>query len=233
MQRLWLFTCLLSVLMISQALAAEEGFRPIFDGQSLDGWDGNPKFWRVEDGAITGQTTADNPTKVNTFLIWRGGKPADFELRAEYRMPEPGFANSGIQYRSQEKPNMPWVVGGYQADMTGDDQYTGILYEERGRGILTLRGQKVEVGPNHKPTVVGHLGDSDELKKAIRPQEWNEYRIVAQGNRLQHIINGQLMSETTDNDPERRSESGIIALQLHAGPPMKVQFRNLRIKDLP
>jgi hypothetical protein len=125
------------VLFPAVALADDAGFIPIFDGKTLEGWDGNPAFWRVEDGAITGQTTKDNPTQGNTFIIWRQGALDDFELKLEYRIIG---GNSGIQYRSFEKPDDPewkrWVIGGYQADFEAGDTYSGILYGERFRGVL-------------------------------------------------------------------------------------------------
>ena len=227
---------LLFLLLIARGVAGgEEGFKPIFDGRTLHGWDGDPKFWRVEDGAITGQTTAENPAKNNTFLIWRGGRPADFELKLEFRMPNPGFANSGVQYRSREEPQKVgrWVVGGYQADMDGQNQYTGILYDERGRGILAIRGQKTVVGDDHRPKLVEQFGDADELAKVIKSRQWNEYQIIARGNHLVQKINGRLMIDVTDNDTKNRKLEGILALQIHAGDPMKVQFRNIRLKQLP
>jgi hypothetical protein len=218
-------------LPLGSARAAEDqGFHAIFDGKTLDGWDGDPKFWRVEDGVITGETTKENPARRNTFLIWRGGKPADFELKAEFRMPNPGFANSGIQIRSWEGPEK-WRVSGYQPDMDADNHYTGICYGEGYRGILAQRGQKVVIGKDHKPKVVQQFGDSKELAKAIKQHEWNEYYIVAQGNHIIQRINGQLMCELTDEDTVARKD-GIIAFQIHAGPPMKVQFRNVRLKEL-
>jgi hypothetical protein len=227
------FTSAISVLMTVQAFAAadDDGFRPIFDGRSLAGWDGNPKLWRVEDGVITGETTAANPAKGNTFLIWRGGKPADFELKAEFRMPNPGFANSGIQIRSWEGPEK-WRVSGYQPDMDAENEYTGICYGENYRGILAQRGQKVVVGTDHKPKVVEQFADSKELARVIKKRDWNEYHVIAQGNRIIQEINGQLMCELTDEDSLARKD-GVIALQIHVGPPMKVQFRNIRIKELP
>ena len=151
-----------SVAVASDSVASEvdkEGFRAIFNGNSLDGWDGDPRLWRVEEGAIVGQTTAENPAKYNNFLIWRGGKPADFELKAEFRMPGTEFANSGIQIRSWEGPKK-WQVSGYQPDMDRDNQYTGICYGENFRGILAGRGQKVVIGTDHKPRVVEQFGDS-------------------------------------------------------------------------
>jgi len=236
MQRSTRLLALLVMFLIGRGAAGgEEGFKPIFDGKTLQGWDGDPKHWRVEDGAITGQTTTENPAQGNTFLVWRGGKPADFELKLEFRMPDAGFANSGVQYRSREEPKKvgKWVVGGYQADMDGDNQYTGILYDERGRGILALRGQKTVVGADHRPKVAELFGDSKELAKVIKNHQWNEYRIIARGNHLVQKINGRLMIDVTDNDPKKRRMEGILALQIHAGDPMKVQFRNIQLKELP
>ena len=219
---------LLAMLPLAAMAAEEEGFKPIFDGKSLEGWDGNPKFWSVQDGAITGETTPDNPTKGNTFIIWRGGTPGDFELKLEYRLRN---HNSGIQVRSFEVPDAKWVVGGYQADIAEATQFDGILYGERFRGILAQRGDKTVIGPDHKPKVVGKIGDRDELLKAVKRGDWNEYHIVAKGNVLTHSVNGQQMIECTDEDKEVRRKDGIIAFQLHAGPPMKVQFRNIRLKE--
>jgi hypothetical protein len=236
MQRFTKLLALLVVFLIARsAAAADEGFKPLFDGKTLQGWEGDSKFWRVEDGTITGQTTAENPAPNNTFLIWRGGKLADFELKAEFRMPNAGFANSGIQYRSRVEPEKigRWVVGGYQADMDGDNQYTGILYDERGRGILALRGQRTVIRDNHHAKVVGVFGDPKELAKSIKNRRWNEYDIIARGNHLIQKINGQVMVDVTDNDPAKRRMEGVLALQVHAGDPMKVQFRNVRLKELP
>jgi type 1 glutamine amidotransferase len=203
----------------------EQGFKSLFNGQDLSGWDGNPKFWSVQEGTITGQTTADNPTSGNTFLIWREGTVDDFELRLSYKIVG---GNSGIQYRSKDHGN--WVVGGYQGDFEAGDTYSGILYEERGRGILAQRGQKTEIGPDGKVNVVATLGDTKEIQAAIKKEDWNDYVIIAQGNQLKHVINGKVTAEVTDNQPEKRSMSGILALQLHAGPAMTVQFKNIRIK---
>ena len=148
-------------LLLTAATAADnggDGFVCLFDGKTLDGWEGKSQFWSVRDGAITGQTTAENPTKGNTFIIWRGGKVADFELRLKFRM-EGG--NSGIQYRSTEMDN--FVVGGYQADFDSGNNYTGILYEERGRGILVPRCKKLVVGEDGSKEVVGSTCDEKDL----------------------------------------------------------------------
>lgn len=213
----------------------EEGFRSLFDGQTLQGWDGDPTYWRVEDGVITGESTPEKPLNRNTFIIWCGGQPADFILRLEYRILSPK-ANSGIQYRSYEKPEEwgRWVIGGYQADITDiSAPYSGILYDEHGRGILAKRGQKVVVGDDHKPKVTETFGDEAALAKVINPNGWNHYEVIARGFHLQQKINGHLMVDVTDNDTTGRRSSGLIALQLHAGPPMKIQFRNIYLKELP
>jgi len=223
------FLSLLGLLSLTplQATAADDGFKTIFDGKTLDGWDGNPKFWRVEDGAITGETTPENPTKGNTFIIWRGGKPADFELKLEYRLRN---HNSGIQVRSFEVEDSKWVVGGYQADIA-DNHFNGILYGERYRGILALQGDKVLIDEGGKRSVVGKIGDKEELLGHIKKGEWNEYHVVGKGNTLTHSVNGHQMIELVDNHKDVARADGIIAFQLHAGPPMKVQFRNVRLRE--
>ena len=207
----------------------EEGFISIFDGKSLTNWDGNPKFWSIRDGAITGTTTKDNPTNGNTFVIWRGGEVDDFELRLRFKIVG---GNSGIQYRSEDKGN--WVVGGYQGDFESGDKFSGILYEEKGRGILAQRGQITYVRPGDKPNieVVATVGESSEINKVIKKEDWNDYKIIADGNRIMHIINGRLTCQVTDLDKDKGKESGVLALQLHAGPPMVVQFKDIRIKPL-
>ncbi len=217
------------------AATAQPGPQKLFNGKDLSGWDGNSKLWSVQDGAITGQTTADNPAKENTFLIWTNGTVADFELRCSYRIipgDDKGFGNSGIQYRSKIFDPAKWVVGGYQADMEAGKTYSGILYEERIRGIMAERGEKVLWTKDCKKEVTGKTGDSNEIQASIKAADWNEYVIIAKGNHLQHFINGKLTIDVTDDCESKRAASGILALQLHAGPPMKVQFKNLVIKKL-
>jgi putative membrane-bound dehydrogenase-like protein len=214
--------------------AQEDGFVSLFDGKTLDGWDGNPEFWRVEDGTITGQTTADQPTKGNTFIIYRGAEFGNFELRFDYKIIG---GNSGVQYRSFEpdREKEKWVVGGYQGDFEAGETYSGILYGERFRGILANRGQKTELtrkDGKFESKVVGSVGESAEIQAKIKNEDWNDYSITADGFHFVHKINGVLTADCTDNDKQDRRASGIIALQLHAGPPMKVQFRNIRIKKL-
>lgn len=215
----------------------EDGFVSIFDGKTLKNWDGNPDFWTVKDGAITGETTKDNPTKGNTFIIWRGGDVSNFELKLQYKIigtVEKKRANSGIQYRSFEVKDQKWVVGGYQADFEAGDTYSGILYGERFRGILAGRGEKTEImrTPDQKKIFikkVGKVGDSKKIQSKIKAEDWNDYHIIAKDFHFVHKINGVTTCEATDLERQRR-ESGIIALQLHAGPPMRVQFRNIRLK---
>jgi hypothetical protein len=207
----------------------ETGFQPIFDGASLKGWDGDPAFWRVENGAIVGETAADKQPKQNTFLIWRGGSPADFELKLEYKLTS---HNSGIQIRSIELPDIKWAMKGYQADMDAAQRYTGQLYEERGRGFLAMRGQFTHIPEGKRAGLVGSLGDGEQLKQFIKPGDWNEAWIIARGNTIVQLINGHVMSMLIDDDTAGRRLDGLIGLQVHTGPPMKVEARNIRLKKL-
>src|ERR1051326_2968461 len=215
---------------------AEKGFLSLFNGKNLSGWDGNPKLWSVKDGAITGQTTVENPAKGNTFLIWTNGTVGDFELRCSFKIvpgDSHGFANSGIQYRSKVLNHDNWVVGGYQADMEAGPTYTGILYEERmTRGIMAKRGETVVWDTNCLKRVTGSLGQSEDLQAAIKKGDWNQYVVIAQGNHLQHFINGKQTVDVIDDCVEKRATNGVLALQLHQGPSMKVEFRDLRLKKL-
>jgi hypothetical protein len=216
-----------SFLTVAGPLRADD-FQPLFNGKDLTGWEGNPKLWSVKDGAIVGTTDGKIPT--NTFLLWNG-TAADFELHARFRLKG---GNSGIQYRSKWLKNAGnFVVGGYQADMDADNTYTGILYEERGRGILAQRGQKVVIAANGDKFAVGTTGDPAKLKAAIKPDEWNDYVIVASGNKLTQTINGRQTIEVIDHQASRRAMDGIIALQLHAGYSMTVEFKDIRLKKLP
>ncbi|MEX2173750.1 MAG: PVC-type heme-binding CxxCH protein [Pirellulaceae bacterium] len=226
---LLLFAALIPLFCLAPAVAAEDeaGFEPLFGGKTLAGWEGNPDFWSVQEGVITGQTTTENPTKGNTFLIWRKGNPADFELRLEFRIVG---GNSGVQYRSKETDK--WVMAGYQADFDAAGQWAGTLYEEKGRGVLAKRGQKVVVAADGKKNVVGETATEQQILDSIKKEDWNSYSITAQGNHLVQKLNGIVTVDLTDEQADKRAEKGLIALQLHAGPPMTVQFRNLRIKKL-
>lgn len=215
----------------SKAVAAhEDGFMPLSDGKSLDGWEGDPALWSVQDGMIVGQTSADKPIKHNTFLIWKKGTVGDFELRFSYRM---HGGNSGVQYRSKVIDEKEHIVGGYQADADAGNTFTGILYDEAGvaggRGIMSERGTKTTYDENGEKKVE-RVADDNELKKVIKAEEWNEYVVTVKGNHMIHQINGKVMSETIDNSSKALKE-GVLALQLHAGPPMKVEFKDLRIKE--
>lgn len=210
---------------------SKENFKPIFNGKNLDGWKGDTSVWRVENKTIIGEVTADKPLKSNTFLIYDDAEPANFELKAEYRITESG--NSGIQYRSEMFENLPYTLKGYQADIDGNNVYTGQNYEERGRGFLAKRGENAVLEPGKDPQITGSLGNGDSLKNVIKKADWNEIHIIARGNRLTHYINGVLMSDVTDNDTGLSKAKGLIGFQAHVGPPMKVEYRNILIKLLP
>ena len=235
--RLTLYSLLAAVSVAGcQAAESEVGFTSIFNGKDLTGWDGNPALWSVKDGAITGTTKAEAPIKANTFLIWTNGSPGDFELRLKYKIVgnNPGNqANSGIQYRSKVIDQSQWIAGGYQADIEAGNNHTGILYEERmTRGIMALRGEKVLWTGDSKKQVTGKLSTAEEVQAVIKPGDWNEYRVVAKGNVLQHFINGKQSVEVVDETKEKAATSGIIGLQLHVGPPMTVQFKDIRLREL-
>ena len=233
----FLLTALLAATV--SASAAYPGFRSLFNGENLAGWKGNLTLWSVRDGAITGQTTLEKPAKGNTFLVWEGGDVKNFELHARFRLlpnNDKKFANSGIQYRSRIVDPADWVVAGYQGDMDGDGKYIGMLYEEKGRGIIAQPGQKVRVSNVEGKTkleVTGVTTPAEELSAAIHPGEWNEYVIIADGNHLQHFVNGKLTADVTDLDEAHAAKSGVLALQLHVGLPMTVQFRDIQLKTLP
>ncbi len=206
-----------------------EGFVPLFNGKDLTGWTGDAKFWSVRDGAITGQSTKENPLRHNTFLVWDGGDVADFELRVTCRIKG---NNSGIQYRSKLVDPDKFVVHGYQADFGSGESHNGKLYDEGGRAALAQPGQTVVVRADGKIEVVGMLGDLAQIKKGIPEDTWIEYTIIARGNRLVHQIDGQTMIDATDEQPDKGALSGLLALQMHGGEPMTVQFKNVRLKIL-
>lgn len=204
-------------------LPAQAGWQSLFNGKDLDGWSGDTRLWRVEDGTLVGETD-DTGRKIdeNSFLIWQGGEPGDFELEFQARIT--GNNNSGVQYRSRVLDPARWVVGGYQMDLHPKPAYLGMLYEERGRGIACERGQRVKLGD--APSATGTL-EVPEVDLAV----WNSYRIVAQGFVLRHFINGKLAAEIQDVQPEKRAAKGIVALQVHAGPAMKAEFKDIRIRS--
>ena len=229
-----------------QTDAVEEGFVKIFDGKTLDGWEGDPTYWSVRDGVLFGEITPETVVKRNTFIIWQGDMPPDFELKLEYRVSDQG--NSGINYRSELVEGVPFALRGYQADLNGGGKvYVGSNYEERRRTTLASQGEIVVVPSaensdslelykeKNKWTardVTGSLGSSESLKSEIKDRDWNEYHLIIKGNRLKHIVNGVLMSDVTDNDPVNRRMDGLLGVQVHVGPPMTIEYRNIRIKEL-
>jgi hypothetical protein len=216
------------------ATGDEPGFKPIFDGKTLTGWEGDPKYWRVEDGALVGEITPETIIKSNTFIIWKGGAPADFELKADYRITSGG--NSGINYRSVVVPDTvtptnKFAMRGYQFDIDGANRYTGQNYEEKGRLFLTLRGQVTHVVGGQKPIILSTIGDAAALAEFIT-KDWNAIHMIIRGNTLIHMLNGHLMSVVIDDDASGRMMKGEIGVQVHVGPPMKVEYRNFRLKEL-
>lgn len=220
-----LFAALFFALPITSR-ADDKGFTPIFDGRSLDGWRGKSQFWSVRDGAITGETTKENPTDGNTFLIFQK-LVADFELRLQIRIVS---GNSGIQYRSIDLGNS--VVHGYQADVDATDQFLGDLYEEGGRGSLAKGCDKIEIAEDGTKAVTGKTCEPSELAKALRRDDWNDYRVTAKADRLVQEINGVVTIDVIDRERNKARTVGVLALQLHAGMPMLVQFRDIRLKML-
>jgi hypothetical protein len=209
------------------AEAAQPRFVSLFNGRDLTGWDGDADLWRVQDGAITGELREGQKLPFNKFLIWRGGEPRNFELHMSFWQ---AGNNSGIQYRSRELTDVgPFSVGGYQCDVHPNPPYNAQLYDERGRGIVAMRGQKVLLDEHGDKWLIGTTGPVEP----IRNDEWHVFTVIAQGNRLIHNIDGQLAIEVIDHDAERRALAGILAIQLHGGPPMKVQVRDVWLKVLP
>lgn len=218
---------LLLVCTLCAAGSAEGEFRDLFNGKDLTGWKGNPQYWSVQNGAITGQTTKESPLPFNQFLIWQGESLRNFELRMKVRVE--GNNNSGIQYRSRLMPERgEYVVGGYQVDIHPKLEYNGMLYEERGRGIIAEAGQKVIIDEDGVKWIVGSTGPISQTKMS----DWNEYSVIVQGNRLIHKLNGRTTVEIIDHEVAKRALEGAIALQIHQGPPMKVQFMAIQLKEL-
>jgi hypothetical protein len=209
---------------------SDTGFRQIFDGKTLDGWDGDPAYWRAENGELVGEVTAVNLLKRNNFIIWRGGKPKNFELKAEYRISELG--NSGINYRSVETLGTRWALRGPQADIDGQNGGTGQNYEEGGRGLLALRGDVTYIATGSSPQIIAMLGTSDELKTFIKVNDWNRYHLIVRGDLMIHVLNGHIMSEVIDDDRLNHRFKGLVGVQVHVGPPMKVEYRHVLLRTL-
>ncbi len=211
----------------------EAGFKPIFDAKTLAGWEGNPVYWRAENGILVGEITPSTVIKSNTFIIWRGGSPADFELKLDYRITEAG--NSGINYRSvvvpdPVTPENKFAMRGYQFDLDGRRRYDGNNYEEKGRLFLAVRGQLSHVVGGRPPIVLSSFATSDDLA-TVPTSDWNAAHLIVRGNSATHILNGRLMSITIDDDAPNRKLQGLIGMQVHTGPPMKIEYRNIRLKS--
>ncbi len=244
--------CLALPLLAYAAIAQDDeaGFKPMFNGTDLTGWSGSPDLWSVKDGAIRGETTKEHPTQGNTFLVWdgddQGAEATNFELRLKVRI---HHGNSGVQYRSRRFPakegaQNQWLVCGYQMEVRNEPGLAGFIYDERfARGRICLVGEKVEmtVGEDGKwqKNVVGSVGDNAAIAQAYRKAQsednppWNDYVIIADGNNVKQWINGVQTVDLTDLDEKARHNSGIFALQIHAGNPMWVEFKDLRLKRLP
>jgi hypothetical protein len=214
------------------------GMHSIFNGKDLADWDGDPRLWSVRDGAIRGETTAEHPAKGNTFIIWKGGKTKDFDLRLSFRCNATN--NSGIQYRSKhitdgKVPNN-WVVRGYQHEIRNENKLPSVssfIYDEGGkRGRLCLVGEKATWEPSGQKVERNDLIDQAAFEKLFKLDDWNDVAIIARGNHIRHYLNGRLVVDFTDNDPQLALSEGILALQLHAGKPMWAEYKNIRIAEL-
>jgi hypothetical protein len=223
--RLRHFSALLFTLA-APLLAADDGFKPLFNGKDLAGFDGNPDLWSVEDGCITGKTKGPDHLTYNQFLIWRGGTVKNFELRAKIKQ---SGNNTGIQYRSKELPDIGrWSVGGYQCDVHPTAANNAMLYDEKGRAVVAQNGQKVIVDEQGQKWLAA---EHEPVK--VNVEEWNEYTVVAQGNKLIHKINGQVTAEIIDHQAGERELEGLVAFQVHRGPAMIVQIKDVMLKTLP
>lgn len=221
-----LWRCFLPLLAFVLAGCVDNAWQPLFNGRDLTGWDGNPELWTVENGVIVGQTRTPDDLAYNQFLIWRGGRVGDFELHATIRQ---SGNNSGIQYRSREFPEVGrWVVGGYQLDVHPIDRNNGQLYDERGRLLVGRNGHSVAIDPAGEKWLVEEMPllETDDA-------EWHEYSIVARGNQIEHRINGTTVFRLTDYDEQARALNGLLAFQIHRGPPMKVEIKDVRYRPLP
>ncbi len=206
----------------------KDGFVEIFNGTSLDGWEGVKDGWEAKDGAIVGESTPEKPCRASHYLYWAEKEPANFHLKLTFRLQGQG-ANSGIQFRSEKRPN--WDTYGYQADMDQELNWMGCLFHHKRAAVVT-RGYDNVVDPDgtvHEKK----FADGAELIKVYKPNDWNDYEVIADGSVLTLLINGKMMCRVDDRHATESAKSGIIALQMHQGPPMKVEYKNIRIKLLP
>ena len=224
----------------------KDGFHPIFNGENLEGWKGDSTYWSVKDGVLIGEVTPETILKRNSFIIYEKEQPSDFELKLEYKISKSG--NSGVNYRSEIIQNKPFALRGYQSDIDGKNRYTGQNYEEKKRTTLAYIGEKVvvDVMPDSIPltnirknvkrncwqtrNVTASLGNKKELTSHVKVNDWNTMHIIVNDNRMQHYVNGVLMSDVTDLDTQNKTTKGFIGVQVHTGPPMKVEYKNIRLK---
>ncbi|MEQ8525622.1 DUF1080 domain-containing protein [Gracilimonas sp.] len=206
-------------------------FQSILTDSTLNEWSGKSGYWTFEDGVLTGEITPNNILLENTFFIWNGEISENFELKAEFRIS--GKGNSGINYRSSLVEGKDFALKGYQADFNGSHEFTGNIYDEKGRGTLAKRGQIVYVPSTNSATNIVRTGTGEALFSKIDTTKngWNEYHIIANGNTVIHLVNGHIMSTLID-ESDSRIIGKKLGLQLHLGPPMKVEFRNIQLKKL-
>jgi len=211
------------------AAGEPDGFTELFNGKDLTGWAGDARFWSVVDGAIRGQTTAANPSDHNTFLVWRGGKVRDFELKLRFRIE--GTNNSGVQYRGKEFAK--WRISGYQAEIVNKN-HVGFLYNEQLKRKGVQVGQFAVYTPEGERQVLGKVCDARAqwAKGHYKPGDWNEMTIIARGDHVMHLINGHLTVEVIDRDKAKSAREGLLALQVHGGAPLLVEFKDIRLKAL-
>ena len=203
-------------------------FINIFDGKTFNGWKADTSVWHIENGCFVGEVTSSKQIKSNSFLIYTKSKAGDFEFKAKFKISKAG--NSGVNYRSEELAGIPYALKGYQADIDGENVYTGQNYEERGRGFLAMRGQNATINNSKDAFIIKTIDNSDTLKSKIKVDDWNEIHLIVKGNNMKHYINGILMSETTDNDSLNSKLSGLIGLQVHVSKEMKVAYKNIQLK---
>lgn len=221
---------LLLMSVIYTSVSGQDNYIKMFNGLNLEGWKYDPVYWHVENATLIGEVTPATILKKNSFIIWQGKVPGNFEFWVEYRVSSQG--NSGINYRSKLVEGEPYALKGYQADIDGEGKWNGQNYEERGREFLALRGQKVVIDKTGEITVTASLGAKDSLNTFVRKNDWNEYHLIVKGNRMQHFINDVLMSDVMDEDEQHRTFEGFIGVQVHVGPPMKIEYKNFRLKPL-
>jgi hypothetical protein len=203
-------------------------FINIFDGKTFNGWKADTSVWHIENECFVGEVTPNKQIQTNSFLIYTRSQAGDFEFKAKFKISKDG--NSGVNYRSEELATIPYALKGYQADIDGENVYTGQNYEERGRGFLAMRGQNTTINNSKDAFIIKSIGNSDSLKSKIIVDDWNEIHLIVKGNNMKHYINGILMSETTDNDSLNSKLLGLIGLQVHVSKEMKVAYKNIQLK---